>query len=63
MKIQSTLVLNESKKHSVRYDAEPGDKIPLATSVYVMKLAMAANNGNPAQPPRKIRVTVESVED
>lgn len=54
MKTTQTLYLNEPKKHSVRYDAGPGESEPLLTSIYVSKTHL------PRPIPDTIVVTVET---
>lgn len=48
------LSFSSEKKHSVRYDAAPGEQHPLVTSIYVMKEHL------PRPFPARIRVTIEA---
>jgi hypothetical protein len=59
MKVTQTLVLNEEKKHSVRYDMDPAlqphDQVYL-TSIYITKKAFINSSGWP----RQITITIEA---
>ncbi len=56
MKHSQTLRINEAKKHSVRYDANPADAEPMLTSIYVGKTVLKAPY------PPTIVVTIETPE-